>query len=94
MCVFHLERDPHVVNESWDAFDSETANQVALWRAYLGLWRLEVISTRCAWQLWPTPTTRLAHVQALAEREKCDATLAALEGFRRAETEPLDYQPS
>lgn len=83
-----------MILDTWDAFDSETANQVALWRAYLGLWRLEVISTRCTWELWPSDKTRAAHVQAIAEREKCDATLLALEGFRRAEPEPFDYQVS
>lgn len=80
--------------EAWDAFDTETANQLALWHAHLGLWRLEVLSTRCAWQLWPSAATRLAYVQALAEREKCEATLLALEGFQRSDPEPFgEYQP-
>lgn len=78
------------MTDDWDAFDTETANQRALWHAYLGLWRMEVISTRCAWQLWPTDATRAAYVTALAEREKCAATVAALDGFDRVVPEPLD----
>jgi hypothetical protein len=66
------------MTSDWEAFDAETATQLELWRAYLGLWKLEVISTRCAWQLWPTDATRAAYVRAMAEREKCEAAVDTL----------------
>lgn len=78
------------MTDDWEAFDAETANQLALWHAYLGLWRMEVIATRSVWQLWPNSATRAAYVAALAEREKCAATVAALEGFDRVVAEPLN----
>jgi hypothetical protein len=79
------------MNNDWTAFDEQTERDVGLWRAYLSLWRLEVISTRCTWQLWPNEATRRAYVHALAEKERCEATVIALSTpVRRApRPEPL-----
>lgn len=65
-------------HESWASFDAETARQVEEWRTSLQLWQLEVIAARCSWQLWPTDVTRALYVLALAERERCQASLLAL----------------
>ncbi len=63
---------------SWAAFDEETQRQRQVWEHRLHLWRLEVVSTRCSWELWPSDSTRNCYKLALAERELCEATLAAL----------------
>lgn len=70
------------MTNDWASFEAETARQLEMWRTSLALWQLEVISTRCTWQMWPTETTRAMHVRAIAERERCQASLIALTSLR------------
>lgn len=63
---------------SWATFDEETRRQRQIWEHRLELWTLEVVSTRCSFELWPGEGSRACYVIAMAERAICEATLAAL----------------
>lgn len=66
------------MNDDWASFDEETQRQRQAWEFKLELWRLEVVSTRCSFEVWPSSSTRACYVLAMAELEICRATLDAL----------------
>jgi hypothetical protein len=76
----------------WTAFDEQTERDAGMWRTSLHLWQLEVISARCTWQLWPSDATRSAYVRAIAERERCEATVRVLSELV-SRTPRTDHRP-